>query len=199
MFGNHHPPGPMNTRFTPALALAAVLSLVGWMAADVPLSFATGGTVTVAGTSNVHGWTCAAGRFTGTGDGTPTAAGLTALSALTVTVPVAQIDCGNGQMNRKLRDALLATTSPTIRFVLSNATVSNRSTITANGQLTIAGQTRPVRITAQGQPVSGNRFRFTGTVPLLMSQYGIRPPTAVMGTMRTRDAVTIRFDVTLAR
>ncbi|HEX8385845.1 MAG TPA: YceI family protein [Rubricoccaceae bacterium] len=188
----------MNARYTPALALTAVLSLVGWMAADVPLSFATGGTVTIEGTSNVHGWTCAAERFTGTGDGTPTASGLTALSALTVTVPVAQIDCGNRTMNGKLRDALLATTAPTVRFVLSNATVSNR-TMTANGQLTIAGQTRPVRITAQGQPVSGNRFRFTGTVPLLMSQYGIRPPTAMMGTMRTRDAVTIRFDVTLTR
>ena len=51
----------------------------------------------------------------------------------------------------------------------------------------------------QGQAVGGNRFHVTGTVPLLMSQYGIRPPTAMMGTMRTRDAVTIRFDVTLTR
>ncbi len=189
----------MTTRLTPPLALAFVLSLAGWMSADVPLSLATGGTVTIEGSSNVHGWTCAAAQVAGTGDGTPAAAGLTALTALTVTVPVAQIECGNGTMNGKLRTALLATTAPTVRFVLTSATVSARSAVTASGRLTIAGQTRPVQITAQGQPVSGNRYRFTGSVPLLMSQYGIRPPTAMMGTMRTRDAVTVRFDVTLAR
>lgn len=194
----------MTTRFTPALALAAVLSLVGWMSADVPLTFATGGTLTIEGSSNVHRlWTCTAGQFAGTGDGVPTATGLTSLTALTVTVPVAQIDCGNRTMTGKLRETLLAPTAPTIRFVLRNATMSTpqngRSTVTANGQLTIAGQTRTVQVTGQGQAVGGNRFHVTGSVPLLMSQYGIRPPTAMMGTMRTRDAVTIRFDVTLAR
>ncbi len=192
----------MNARLATALALASVLSFVGWMSSDVPLTRATGGTVTIEGSSNVHGWTCAAARFTGTGDGVPAPAALTGVSALTVTVPVAQIDCGNRTMNRKLRDALLAPPAPPVRFVRATATMttpqSNRSTATANGQLTVAGQTQPVRITAQGQPVGGNRFRFTGSVPLLTSQYGIRPPSAMMGTMRTRDAVTIRFDVTLA-
>ena len=188
---------------TRTAALAAVLSLAGWMPGHAPLTFASGGTVSIEGSSNVHRlWTCTAAQVTGAGDGVLTATTLTSLSALTVTVPVAQIDCGNGTMSGKLRTALLAPTAPTVRFVLSSATLgalrNARSTVTAQGQLTVAGQTRPVQITAQGQPVGG-RFRVTGSVPLLMTQFGIRPPTAMMGTMRTRDAVTVRFDVTLAR
>jgi hypothetical protein len=56
-----------------------------------------------------------------------------------------------------------------------------------------------MQITAQGQALSGNRYRFTGSVPVTMSQFGMRPPTAMMGAMRVGDRVTVRFDVTLAR
>jgi polyisoprenoid-binding protein YceI len=193
----------MTSRFLPAIALLSVLSLAGWAASDEPLTFVRGGTITIAGTSNVHGWTCTTNQFTGSANGAPAVGGMTGLSALTVTVPVAQIDCDNGTMNSKLREALRASAAPNIRFVLGNATVStprnNRFTVTTSGQLTIAGQTRPVQFTAQGQALANNRYRFTGSVPVTMSQFGIRPPTAMMGTMRVGDRVTVSYDVTLAR
>jgi polyisoprenoid-binding protein YceI len=180
-----------------------VLSLAGWAQSDEPLTFARGGSITIEGTSNVHGWTCATGQYTGNADAATTAAGLTGLSALSISVPVAQIDCDNGTMNTKLREALRASAAPNIRFVLGNATVStprnNRFNVSASGQLTIAGQTRPVSFQAQGQALANGRFRFQGSVPITMSQYGVRPPTAMMGTMRVGDRVTVRFDVTLAR
>ncbi len=193
----------MTSRFLPSIALLSVLSLAGWIAADEPLTFVRGGTITVEGTSNVHGWDCTTTQFTGNADGALAATGITGLSALSVSIPVAQIDCDNGTMNTKLREALRASAAPNIRFVLGNAAVStprsNRFNVNAGGQLTIAGQTRPVTFTAQGQALANNRYRFTGSVPVTMSQFGVRPPTAMMGTMRTGDRVTVRFDVTLAR
>jgi polyisoprenoid-binding protein YceI len=193
----------MTSRFLPSIALLSVLSIAGWAASDEPLTFVRGGTITIEGTSNVHGWDCTTTQFTGNANGALAETGITGMSALTVSIPVAQIDCDNGTMNTKLRQALRASAAPNIRFVLGNATVSgaraNRFTVNTSGQLTIAGQTRPVTFTAQGQVLANNRYRFTGSVPVTMSQFGIRPPTAMMGTMRTGDRVTVRFDVTLAR
>ena len=181
------------------LASALLLALAATAAAAQPVRL-TAGTITIEGTSNVHGWTCTTTQLTGSGDAAGAATGLTGFSALTVTVPVARIECRNGTMNTKLREALA---TPNVQFVLSNATVgaarNNRFTVNANGRLTIAGQTRNVQVTAQGQALPNNRFRFTGSVPVTMSQYGVRPPTAMAGTMRVRDNVTVRFDVTLAR
>jgi len=193
----------MNVRFLTYLA-AAVFAVAGWHAATTePLTFARGGTITVEGTSNIHGWTCTAGSFTGSADGAAAATGITGLSALTLTVPVSALECRNGTMNTKLREALHATTSPSIRFVLSNATVSTprngRFAVTANGTLSMAGQSRTTQVTAQGQVLADGRYRFTGAVPVTMSQFGIAPPTAMMGAMRVGDRVTVRFDVTLAR
>ena len=189
----------MNARLLIA-SLALVLGLAGWHAASVRYTFASGSRVWVEGTSTVHDWTCEADQTTATLDATPSGGGLSAITALTVTSPVAQMDCGNRIMNGKLRDAL--GTSP-IRFSLTRArvgTVSNgRFLVEADGQLTIQGTTRTQRVRATGRALSNGRFQFTGEVPVTMSQFGVDPPRAMAGTLRTGDQVTVKFDVTAAR
>ena len=182
------------------LLLAAVVAAAGWVTLDA-LSFERGGRIWVTGTSTVHDWTCEVDAFTGSLNGTAADGGLTALSELALTIPVAQLDCNNGTMNGKMREALRASAAPQIRFNLSTADLStprnNRFTVQANGQLSIAGQARPVAIQAQGQALGGGRYRFSGQVPVTMSQFGVRPPTAMMGTLRTGDRTTVHFDVTV--
>jgi polyisoprenoid-binding protein YceI len=190
----------MNARSTLASGLlVAALLLAGWQVME-RLTFQQGSRITVAGTSTVHDWECTASSFTGTLDGATSEAALTGLTALTVTVPVNALDCGNGTMNGKLRDALGASA---IRFTLGSARVGNvnsgRFGVDANGQLTIHGTARAQRIQAQGQALGNGRFRFTGSFPVTMSQFGVEPPTAMMGTLRTGDRVTVSFDVTAGR
>ena len=182
-----------------ALVPLALVALTAWNGHVPPFSFATGSSVRVTGTSNVHGWTCTATRVTGTLTGQGTAAALTDLSDLTVTVPVSALDCRNGTMNTNMRRAMNTSANPNIRFTMASATVTpgagGRSTVSGTGQLTINGQTRPVRISATGEPGAGGRTRFQGSVPVNMPDFGITPPTAMMGTMRTGARVTVAFDV----
>lgn len=177
----------------------ALIALAGWRLAD-PFTFSSGSTITVEGTSNVRGWTCTTSGVTGTANATPTAEGWSGIGALTVTVPVNSLDCNNRTMNSHLRSAFNASANPNIRFTLSNATVSTPRggsfTVQANGTLAMAGQSRPVTVTATGQR-AGSGVRFTGSVPVTMSQWGMTPPRALGGTMRTGDRVTVRFNVTL--
>lgn len=190
----------MKTRFLPAALLASVLLLAGW-AALASLSFDPSSKIWIEGTSNVHGWTCEVARFDGSLEGTVEGGALTGVSATRVTVPVAQLDCNNGQMNRRMRDAMQADAHPSIRFTLTRATVGapngDRFAVQAEGQLTIAGETQPVRLTLDGRALGNDRFRLTGTAPVRMSRFGISPPTAMMGAMRTGDDVTVHLDVTV--
>lgn len=190
----------MKTRILTTL-LVIPLTLVGWHSNLDTYRFTPDSRVWVEGTSNVHDWSCEAEQLTGSLNAATTNASLSSLTGLTVSVPVAGLECGNGTMNRKLRDAL---GSSPIRFQLSNARVgqpnsSGRFLAEANGQLTIHGTSRTQRVRANGRRLANNRFQFTGETSLKMSDFGVQPPRALAGTLRTGDQVTVKFDVTVSR
>ncbi|CAN5509793.1 hypothetical protein BH23BAC4_BH23BAC4_14150 [soil metagenome] len=193
----------MKTRTLSTIAVAAVVvALAGWATFSNTYTLQSGGRIAIDGTSNVGSWDCETRNFSGSLTANPVQAGFSSVGALVVSVPVAQIDCGNGTMNTNMRNALNASQHAAVRFTLPNAQVTapsgGRFTVRGNGSLTIAGNTQQTAITAQGQALNNGRVRFTGSVPVTMSRHGIRPPTAMLGTMRTNDAVTVRFDVTVA-
>ncbi|MCH7639733.1 MAG: YceI family protein [Bacteroidetes bacterium] len=180
------------------LAVAALV-VAGWNVTPNQYTFASGSRVWVEGTSTIHDWSCQAGQINGNVTAEPVTDRLTAISGVTVTIPISSMDCGNGTMNGKLRDALAA--APNISFSLSSAQVGSVNNglfaIRASGSLSIAGVTRTMNISATGRALSNGRFRITGSVPFAMSRFGVDPPTAMLGTIRTRDDVIVGFDVTV--
>lgn len=176
------------------LLLAALLG-TGWSWAQQRYTFQRGSSITIEGTSTVHDWHCTTSSITGALDASE---GFSSMSTLNLSVPVSGIDCNNGIMNGKLRDAL---GSSPIQFALTTARVGSPNGdlfgVEANGRLTIKGTSRTQRVNAQGRALSNGRYRFTGSVPITMSQFGVEPPTAMLGTLHTGDRVTVRFDVTV--
>lgn len=189
----------MTTRssFT-ALALLALVALAGWSVLP-RYTFTSGSRVWVEGTSTVHDWECDA-PVTSALDASLSGAAIAGISGLTVTAAPSAMECGNGTMNGKLRDAL---GSAPIRFTLTNARVgqpnNGRFLVEATGRLTIHGTTRTQTVRANGRVLNNGRFQFTGEVPVTMSQFGVDPPRAMAGALRTGDRVTVKFDVTAAR
>lgn len=47
----------------------------------------------------------------------------------------------------------------------------------------------------KGKRLNDDSWQFEGTQKLLMTDYGIDPPTALMGTMRTGNEITVAFTV----
>jgi polyisoprenoid-binding protein YceI len=86
--------------------------------------------------------------------------------------------------------------------VLRGAPISFRSTrvdrsggrLTVQGDLTMAGSTRP--LTAQLDAEADGRI--TGTVTLTQSAWGIKPYRGLMGALKVRDAVEVEIDVRMA-
>ncbi len=184
--------------FLLALTIVA-LTAAGWSFSQDQFTFASGSRVWVEGTSTLHDWSCAAGQINGNIAAEPGTGRLNAISGVTVTIPVSSMDCDNGTMNGKLRDALAGAAN--ISFSLASAEVGSLNSgifaIRGSGSLSIAGVTRTTNISATGRALSNGRFRITGSVPFAMSTFGVDPPTALLGTIRTRDNVTVGFDVTV--
>jgi len=69
--------------------------------------------------------------------------------------------------------------------------------VEVKGTLTVAGVARPVTLVLDVRR-DGSRLLASGELPLKMSDFGIKPPTAMMGTMHTGDAVRVKIETTLA-
>lgn len=156
------------------------------------------------GTSTVRNWTCAAGQLDAVIDaeaGAPASvlAGRKAVRTVTLTIPVAQLNCNdNRTMNGHMMKALNAERQPTIQFALVSYDVAHAapSSGTLQGTLMINGTTRPVTLPVEFEGVEG-ALRVTGTYPLKMTDWGVVPPKLMMGAMKVGETVTVRFDLLL--
>jgi polyisoprenoid-binding protein YceI len=67
----------------------------------------------------------------------------------------------------------------------------------AIGTLTIAGVAREIGFDLNVKE-SASALHITGNVPLLMTNYGIAPPKAMLGMLKTDDKIVVSFEVVLA-
>ena len=84
--------------------------------------------------------------------------------------------------------------------ILMRQPISFRSTavetaggVTVRGELTIVGHQRPESFELE----LGDDGRLTGTLPVVQSEFGIKPYKGMMGALKVKDAVEIVLDVQL--
>lgn len=168
--------------------------------------------VHIDGSSTVSGFTCRAGTVRGVGAlageaGLVRKAGYGAArrADVEIRVPVATFDCGKQRMNQDLYRALQASEHPFIEYALETAEVVGAPAdaagpyrVQATGRLTIAGTTRDVEVVLDGERLADGRLQARGRLPLRMTDFGIEPPTALLGLVRAHDAITVRFTLVAA-
>lgn len=155
----------------------------------------------IEGTSSVNSFTCSAKQIQGQGVITNQIKGADSITnKVTLTVPIAGLDCQNRRMNQDLSDALKAKANPNIRFELTQVEVLNLSSapkgsrrIKATGLLSLAGVTKPISVLVDGFFDERNNLHGTGSVAMLMTDFGVTPPTALLGLVKARNEITIRF------
>jgi hypothetical protein len=117
-------------------------------------------------------------------------------------IKVKELDCDNSKMNADLCDALNSEAFPNITIKLHDAKLVNGSITNAwsdvivNASLKITDQERRIEIRAKAKQVEDGKYRFIANRGLKMTDFGVEPPTALMGLIRVRDEITINFDLT---
>ena len=152
--------------------------------------------INVHGTSNVHDWDMKPNKINGE-------LGLSSskqINSLLVKIEVKALKSGNGIMDGKTYDAFEYKKNPNIVFQLieaSSVKLSDQDAeVTLTGNLTMAGQTKRVSFKSICKITKTGDYQLKGSVSIKMSDYGMKAPTAFLGTMKTGDAVTIKFDAT---
>ena len=192
-----------------ALALAATLAslpAVSGMAADARLGPAS--RVWLEGDSTLHAFTSASRDFRvelavppPAGAARTLGAGIEAEAPATmkVTIPVASLKSDSGGLDKNLRKALRADKDPDIVFVLKEYRLEKSSaaaSVIARGALSIAGRILDRTIEARLSTQDG-RVVLDGEHPLLMTEFGIKPPTMMLGAVKTQDRIVVKFHLEL--
>ena len=192
-------------RFRLPLVLAVLAPVVA-AATRAPLDLQPESKLWVAGTSTVRAFQCQAGAFdakveaAGTDAVAAILAGEKAVSSVEVTVPAEKLDCRNGTMNEHMRKALKSKEFPTVVFRASTYDLARSSEsvgVTLNGSLTMGGVEKPVTIKATAKPGPDGALVVSGTRDVRMTEFGLKPPTLMLGTLKVDDKITVGFEVVL--
>jgi len=198
----------MRTRVTlTLLSLLSLTPLIAWRAAGEPWTLGPQSRLWIDGKSTVRKFSCKAPAFTIDADAAPGAlgavmAGQKPVRALTVTVPAAKMDCGNGTMNEHMWKALKSKDAPTIAFTLADYDVAKSAGSvqgTLRGTLSVGGAQRPVTLVAQATDAGDGAVRVSGAYELHMKEFDLKPPTLMMGTLKVDELVIVNFDLVLQR
>jgi polyisoprenoid-binding protein YceI len=196
-----------NRTLSASIALFAMIpAVVAWTAmADGKLELAPQSRLWVDGTSSVRDWTCTAGIIeadvTTTSEAaiTDVASGTKAISAVEVRIPATRLDCKNKQMNEHMFKALKATAHPGIAYRVDSYTLAKAGSgveATLVGALTLGGVEKPITVVASAKE-EGGMLRVRGTREITMTEFGLKPPTLMMGTLKVGPDVTVGFDFIL--
>jgi polyisoprenoid-binding protein YceI len=155
--------------------------------------------VVIHGTSSLHEWEMRGSTINGNLDAElsqwPSSGDTHAAAA--VSVPVASVHSDHSRMDRLMLEALKASKNAEIRYQLVTATPGKGNAesfvVHTSGKLTIAGATHDVTMDVTSTRVNARRYIVTGALPIRMTDYGITPPVAMMGTLKTGDAVKVSF------
>ena len=155
--------------------------------------------VTINGTSNVRDWKENVGKVTGAMEAAINPDGSIGLTSIRICMDAQSIKSDMGRvMDNKTYEALKAGAYPEILFTLSTPQrlmpVKNcETTVPVKGWLSLAGIRKPVTMLVKTIEISQGKLQFEGYENLKMTDFGVRPPTALFGTMRASPDITIYF------
>jgi len=154
--------------------------------------------VTILGTSNMHDWDAKVEKVTGQGQASFDADGCLNINTIDLKMEVKSIKTKSNAMNKNTYKALKADAHPSIGFHLTLPVQSIKvgqaaQTLSAKGNITVAGVTKPITMQIKVNMPSKTLLQVEGTQALKMTDFDVQPPVAMMGVMKTGDDITIQF------
>jgi polyisoprenoid-binding protein YceI len=191
-----------------ALALGTCLAARPVALAETPLAIDSA-RVTIAGTSNIHEYTASTTKVRVTraqlggaiagADFWDNALKPGAVDAFEIAIAAGTLSSPKEGLDKNMYKALKVQEHPdiTFRLVRFDLTAKPAGTAKAIGVLKIAGVEREVAMDITTKR-TGATLTVQGRLDLLMTDYGIKPPVAMLGMLKTDPKVTVTFETVLA-
>jgi hypothetical protein len=160
--------------------------------------------VSIAGTSNIHAYTASTSaarilrlQLAGTVAGASVWDDILkpgAIEAFEIAIPAATLTSPREGLDKNMHKALKVAEHPDINFrLLRLESGASPDTVRAVGVLTVAGVEREIALTLQTERHASS-LTVRGEVALLMTDFGITPPKAMLGMLKTDPKVTVTFE-----
>jgi len=185
-------------------ALVAVSASAGAQGSSTRLRVEPGSELTVTGTSNVHDFHCKTNKFSAYIDVDPGyTKDLTKIARpivnVNVIIAVKSLSCGNKKMDENMYSTLQADKNQIIKYTLSGYDIlkgtSDAFAAKTTGTLTILGKQKVVDMKIDAARLNDGKATAEGEETLLMSDFGIKPPSFMFGTMKVGDEVKVKFNL----
>ncbi len=160
--------------------------------------------ITVNGKSNVHDWVMTSTGVESVGTFKFNSRNeLTNLSAFSFSVVAKSLKSGKSSMDERTYKSIKANDFPKISYKLTYSEVTmvqaNKYAIQTTGLLTIAGKTQTISMKVMALVNADQTISCHGTEKLLLTDYGIAPPSFMLGAMKVGNDLVIKFDLNYAK
>ena len=156
----------------------------------------------IEGTSSIHDWEMDIERISCEMNATIGNPSIKITSA-SFTGKTSSIVSHSSIMDKKAHNALKADIYPEIKFrlLLAEPVPISKNTFQGriDGELTIAGITKTITVPFKGKIEGKENLSITGSKKIDMTEFGIQPPTAMLGTLKTGKEVTVLFSLYLIK
>lgn len=131
----------------------------------------------------------------------------TLFHATLLQIPIKSLDCGNPIMNHQLQRSLNADQFPNISIELRKAAWEKNGRpwesdaggkIQALVQVSLNGQNHDYWLEISGRKTGNLRYHCSGEKTLRMTDFEIKPPTAMMGLVKVKDEIKICLDLEIS-
>lgn len=195
-----------NTLVMVSALMAAATAAGAQSASAIRLRLEPGSELSIEGTSNVHDFHCKTNKINAYIDVNPDyTKDLTKVArpivSVQVNIAVKSLSCGNRKMDENMYSTLKADENQLIKYRLSGYDILNGSSSSfaakTTGTLTILGKDKIVAMKIDAARLNEGKATAQGEETLLMSEFGIKPPSFMFGTMKVGDEVKVKFDLKL--
>ena len=121
-------------------------------------------------------------------------------------IPIKSLDCGNPLMNINLRKSLNAGRYPDISIHFLKTVWDEPEQpwkamdwvqLKVLVQVSINGHSNDYWLDVSVKKDGQDEYRFTGSKSFLMTDFGVEPPTAMMGMIKVNDSIEIQLDLSV--
>jgi polyisoprenoid-binding protein YceI len=197
----------MNKTLIAVSALIAVTATAGAQSASaIRLRLDPSSEVTIEGTSSLHAFHCKTNKINAYVDVDPGyAKDLTKVArpivSVKVNIVVRTLSCGNGQMDNNMFSTLDADKNPLIKYTMSKYDILDGTkspaafVATTTGTLSIAGQEKVISMKINAERLSDGKATAQAAEAILMTDFGIKPPSFMFGRLKVGNEVTVKFNL----
>ena len=162
--------------------------------------------VTIEGTSSMHAFHCKTNKIMAYVDVDPGyTKDLTKIArpivSVKVNIVVRTLTCGNGTMDKNMYATLKADENPLIRYSMSAYDILDGSASPAafvaktTGTLMISGTEKVIAMKINAERLSDGAATAQAEQSILMTDFGIEPPSFMFGTLKVGNEVKVKFNL----